>query len=278
MRWIAVCLWVGVAGAALAQSVTVYSEFTRTDPFGKVIRADRGAAEPREILSPAAARGAVSSFHVVVEGDPLDSFTLQVAQNPDNAVKVTAYRERYLKSGDEWVPDVLESVSLPYDGRLMNLDIPRQTAQAFWIDMWVEHNARVERIKVEPQVYMQGGWIRYPMEVRITSAALGGERSTTHAGAESVDDATSVSALRAWVSTQCNPKENKAPEPALSIRNFIARNAGQDVRFAGGVMPSQLLRALGISDRAAFCRAGAKGFSSPEEYLRTRDLLIGARD
>ena len=55
---------------AAAQTVTVYSEFTRIDPFGDVVRADPGAKPPREILSPAIPRNAVSSFHIVVEGSP----------------------------------------------------------------------------------------------------------------------------------------------------------------------------------------------------------------
>src|ERR1017187_5385935 len=63
-------LLIAAAAIAAAQTVTVYSEFTRVDPFGQVVRADRGANEPREILSPAIARNALSSFHVVVEGRP----------------------------------------------------------------------------------------------------------------------------------------------------------------------------------------------------------------
>lgn len=270
-----------MAALAAAQTVTVYSEFTRTDPFGKVIRADRGAADPREILSPGAPRGALSSFHVVVEGDPLDSYTFQVAQNPENAVKVTAYRERYVKSGEEWIPDGLEPVTLPFDGKLMDPDIPRQTAQSFWVDIWVDRNAKVERIKVEPQVYIGGGWVRYPMEVRITQTALSGERAAMRMGAESVTEPTSISALRAWVSVVCEPKENKtaAAQASLSVRSLIARNAAQDARFAAGAPPPQLLRAVGAADRAAFCKgAAAKGFASPEDYLRIRDVLISARE
>lgn len=267
-----------MAVVAAAQTVTVYSEFTRVDPFGKVVRADRGAAEPREILSPGAPRGALSSFRVVVEGDPLDSYTFQVAQNPENAVKVTAYRERYVKSGEEWVPDGLEQVTLPYDGKLMDPEIPRQTAQSFWVDVWVDRNAKVERIKVEPQVYIGGGWVRYPMEVRITQAALGGARPVARMGAESVTEPSSVSAVRAWVSAVCEPKGAGAQAP-LSVRSLIARNAAQDVRFAAGTPPASLLRVLGFSDGAAFCKgAAAKGFASPEDYLRIRDVLISARE
>lgn len=277
MRAIALVLCGGLAVAA-GQTLTVYSEFTRVDPFGKVVGPDRGSAEPREILSPGIPRGAVSSFHIVVEGEPGAPYSLHVAQNPENAVRVTAYKERYTKSGSEWIPDGLDLTPLPYDGKLASADIPGQTAQGFWIDMWVDRNAAVERVKVEPQLYIDGGWIRYPIEARITSVALGGAEPPIRTGAKSLTDPSSDSALLVWVGVQCNPKENAKPEQVLSIRNLIARNAGQDVRFAGGSSPQQLLRTVGVADRAAFCRAGKFKLASPEEYLRIRDSLTGARE
>jgi hypothetical protein len=264
---------------AAAQIVTVYSEFSRIDPYGKVIRADRGSSEPREILSPAVPRGAFSSFHLVVEGEPGGSYTVQIALNPVDAVKITAFRQRYAKVADEWVPDGLEPVTLPHDGRLASAQIPDQTAQAFWIDMWVERDATVQRIKVEPQVYHGGGWIRYPMEVRVTSPSLGvaGPRGPG-LGAGSLGDPSSASAISAWVMSQCNPGEKKGSDSGLSIRNLIARNAEQDVRLAGGSAPPELFRLLGVSSRAGFCRPGSAKLATPEDYLRVRDLLVGARE
>lgn len=267
--------WIGAA----AQTVTVYSEFSRVDPYGRIVKMDRGPAEPREILSPAVARGAFSSFHLVVEGNPGDSYTIHVAQNPEEAVKITAYRQRYTKAGGDWAPDGLEPVTLPYDGRLANALIPDQTAQAFWIDMWVDRNATVERIKVEPQAYMGTGWIRYPMEVRIMAASLGAAQGGAPGfGAASADEPSVASAIRAWVISQCNPNEKNKPEPLLSIRNLIARNAAQDVRLAGGSAPPELFRMMGVGGRAGLCRPGAPKIAAPEDYLRVRDSLIGARD
>ena len=46
-----------------AQPLTVFSEFARIDATGKVT----SPADPREILSPALARNAFSSFQIVVE-------------------------------------------------------------------------------------------------------------------------------------------------------------------------------------------------------------------
>ncbi len=265
----------------MAQDVRVYSEFTRIDPFGQPVRADRGAVPPREILSPAFPRGAVSSFHVVVEGSPGERVSFQVAQNPENFAKVTAYREHYTKSGDEWIPDLLEPVQLPFDTQIpvAGTAVPGQSAVAFWVDFEVSRGARVRRVKIEPQVYIRDGWVQYPMEVRIREAALGGPAAKAYRGAADIASPSANSALAAWRDALCGLSDEKdaGPQP-LTIRNFIARNAGQDVRFAGMTAPPQLLRGLSVRDRAAFCRNARLTLAAPEDYLRIRDALIGARE
>ena len=163
------------AGAvvASAQEVKVYSELTRIDPFGEVVRADRGGT-PREILSPAIPRNGYSTFRVVVLGAPGTEFTFHAGQNPENAVGLTLYREAYVRSDQEWIPDRLERVQVPYQGRLATEGIPGQTAQSFLMDLHVDRNAPVRRIKVEPQVWMVDRWLTYPMEVRVVAATLPG--------------------------------------------------------------------------------------------------------
>jgi hypothetical protein len=275
-----VVVMIALVVPAPAQTLTVYSEFTRTDPFGKPVRADRGPEPPREILSPAVARGAVSSFHVVVEGSPGEPFTLQVAQNPDAAFTVTAYRELYTKRGAEWIPDELEPVSLPYDSRIgADGAIPGQTAVAFWVDLAVRSTAPVRRVKVEPQAYMRDGWVRYPMEVRVRNTRLGPAPMPAYAGVPDVLAPSGQSALAAWRSALCGGAsgDSKAQQP-LSVRSLIARNSGQDVRLAGTTLPPELLRLLGVSNRDGFCGSGKLALSGQEDYLRVRDLLIGARE
>src|ERR1700735_5555602 len=46
-----------------AQSVKIYSEVQRIDPFGQIVPIDR-SDHPREILSPALLRNAHSTFHI----------------------------------------------------------------------------------------------------------------------------------------------------------------------------------------------------------------------
>jgi hypothetical protein len=129
----------------------VYSEFARIDAKGKVTV----PAEPREILSPALARNAWESFQIVVEpSDATLPWQLYVAQNPENAVAVTLYRE----SGDK-----LEKVSQPVSGT---------GVQIFWMDIYTAKTAPAERIKVEPQLHINNDWVIYPMEGRVMDAIV----------------------------------------------------------------------------------------------------------
>jgi hypothetical protein len=259
-----------------AQSVSVYSELTRIDPRGQPVRADRGVQSPREILSPAIARNAMASFQMVVEGQPEQPYTFQVVQNPDNAVRITVYRERYSRVGDEWVPDALEPVPAPFDGRFGDGRVDGQTAQTFWVDVFADRTAPVRRIRIEAQAYLGDGWIVYPLEVRVRPAMMGKSPLGNPAAVEDISRPLTASAIAAWRGALCGSSEvRNQRESALTIRDFIARNAAQDVRFAGGVPPASLLSLTGATDRATFCR-GARPVRGGEEYLRIRDALIGA--
>ena len=138
------------SSAAWAQSLRVYSEFAQIDATGKVT----APAEPREILSPAIARNAFSSFQVVVDVPSGTPYQLYVAQNPENAVEVTLYRE----NGDK-----LEKVEQPVSG---------DATQVFWMDLWTARDAPVQRIKVEPQLHVNNDWVIYPMEARVMEATV----------------------------------------------------------------------------------------------------------
>src|SRR5688500_18711949 len=89
--------------ACLGQRVHVYSPLTRIDPTGQVVKADRGKTQPRHILSPGFPRNAFSSVRVVVDLDKPEAYTLDVGQNPENAVKATLYREVFVETADGWI-------------------------------------------------------------------------------------------------------------------------------------------------------------------------------
>ncbi len=150
MKTAALLLLMSASFAANAQPLRVYSEFAKIDAAGKVT----APAEPREILSPAIARNAFSSFQVVVDVPRGTPYQLYIAQNPENAVEVTLYRE----NGDK-----LERVEQPVSGN---------ATQVFWMDLWTARDSPVQRIKVEPQLHVNNDWVIYPMEARVMAATV----------------------------------------------------------------------------------------------------------
>lgn len=262
-----------LASLAGAQSLTVYSEFQRVDSLGKIVAADRGA-EPREILSPAAARGAFASFHVAVSVPPGTSFTLYVGQNPEDAVRVTLYKELYEQHGGEWIPDKLEHVELPYAGQL---EMAGQTTQAFWMDMWVDADSPVRRIKVEPQLNVGGHWVTYPMEVRVMAATVP-EGQYPAGPAPAVDAPADSAALGVLASYVCGGEQPHVVAGGTRIGELSARNAWQDMALASNLPKETLWSWIGAADRKAWCRAPSHPPDAGAEwYLRIRDRLFQPR-
>src|SRR5689334_12690929 len=97
------------AAAAAAQTVEIYSEFDRPDPFGGIVPLDR-PARPREILSPAVARNAFTSFHIAVTVPANESYLLYVVPNPISACRVSLYKEHFVRTAAGWIPDKLTQV------------------------------------------------------------------------------------------------------------------------------------------------------------------------
>ena len=219
--------------AAWAQPLRVYSEFAKIDATGRVT----APAEPREILSPAIARNAFSSFQVVVDVPRGTSYQLYVAQNPENAVDVTLYRE----DGDK-----LERVEQPVSGN---------STQIFWMDLWTARDAPVARIKVEPQLHVNNDWVIYPMEARVVSAIVPdiGRFSTSRPAQEVMGNYL------------CNRPDVSITNEARSVFSSRDRNAQQDVKLAAPVK-DELLRLFGSCD--------APPSPDPEWYLRIRDYLL----
>jgi hypothetical protein len=231
--WVKTVLFLLFAVAASSQPLRVYSEFARIDATGKVT----APAEPREILSPAIVRNGFSSFQVVVDVPKGTPYQLYVAQNPENSVVVTLYRE----NGDK-----LEPVTQPASG---------DTTQVFWMDLWTARDAPVQRIKVEPQLHVNNDWVIYPMEARVVSAI--------------VPDIGRFSAGRPAQEVMgnylCNRPDVSITNEARSVFTSRERNAQQDVNLAAPVK-DELLKLFGSCD--------APPSPDPEWYLRIRDYLL----
>lgn len=230
--------FLAMAVSLCATELRVYSEFARIDASGEVT----APANPREILSPAIARNAFTSFQVVVQAAKGAHYTLYVSQNPPDAVRVTLYRE----AGDR-----LEQVALPYQG---------EGTQVLWMDLWAERGAPVRRIKVEPQLEINNDWMVYPMEVRVMDA-------TAPDGPWLEGSATPPEVMQSFL---CGTQLEPAPAGAPSIARLRFRNAQQDLALASRISKEGLRAMFGIT-----CDAAPPG--EAEWYLRIRDYLYRLR-
>jgi len=237
--WVKTVLFLLFAVAAWSQPLRVYSEFARIDAAGKVT----APAEPREILSPAIVRNGYSSFQVVVDVPKGTPYQLYIAQNPENSVVVTLYRE----NGDK-----LEPVTQPASG---------DTTQVFWMDLWTARDAPVARIKVEPQLHVNNDWVIYPMEARVMEATVEGSRRSGGTEMEA------VGLMRQYL---CSPglSIDSGVEQGLTLRSLRSRNGFQDLTLTRLVPKTTLQEVFGS------CTAFP---SDPEWYLRIRDYLLRLR-
>ena len=238
MKW---ALLLGLAAASLlAQSVQVYSEFAQLNDAGEVVAPEN----PREVLSPAVPRNAFSSFQLAIQVPHGVKFLVYIGQNPDNAAKVTLYR----RDGGKLVPIVV-----PYEG---------VSSEVLWMDLWVDANAPVRRVKIEPQIGIGGDWVPYPMEVRVMEARIPDQP------APGPGVALSFEVMRAFLcGTKMPPPASRVPIGA----ELLFRNAQQDVALAAAssvALRAELKQAMG--------GCGATPPADPEFYLRLRDLLLRA--
>ena len=227
-----------MAGAAFAQSVEVYSEFARLNGAGEVLAPEN----PREILSPAVARNAFSTFQIAIRVPKATEYHVYIGQNPPEAVKVTLYR----RTGEK-----LERVDLPYTS---------DTSQVYWVDVWVDSTAPERRIKLEPQVAVNGDWVTYPMEVRVSNPTAP-DRVVPGAGF-----ASAFEVMQAFV---CGGKLRPIAGRVPIGTELQFRNAQQDIALAAqssAAQREQLKKVLG----------GCSGRppEDPEVYLRVRDLFF----
>jgi hypothetical protein len=281
-------LLLALAGVAGAQSIRVSTEFERIDPFGNVVEADRAAA-PREVLSPALARNAFTTFQVVVEPGGRPS-TLFIAQNPEGAVDVTLYRAVFRHEGNAWIPDRLVPVKLGENGEADPIEpqVPGQKVLVYWMDVWVRPDAPVRRSRLELQVASGDRWTIYPLELRAQEA-----RPMTQPAAErpavkvepAVSAPSSASALWVLRAYACGAGAVPVAGSPGTVRGLIRRNALQDQALARSLEHSlgratlmrEMLATLGARDRAAWCRDPKTPPELGAEWvLRVRDYLYKA--
>ncbi len=209
-------------------------------------------------------------------------FSLHVGQNPDGFLGVTVYKEIFVQRGGEWIPDGLERVTLPYTGRLPDLEraIPGQTTVVFLMELWTPRDAAMIRTKVEPQLHVNERWITYPMEVRILPAVVPDLQATGLMSAAGVGDPADLTARAALRTYLCNSPPGDAAAPG-TLRGLIARDVRQDIALArsiekmpGSILLPEILKLAGSTDSAKWCQAPVFPRDlGPEWYLRLRDAL-----
>ena len=251
-----------LAAAAAAQDVRVLSEFRRGDASGQVIAIDRGGS-PREILSPAIPRTAFSSFRLVISVPAGTDVWLEIGQNPEDAVAITLY--------EEGAGGALRTVPMPYKTKLA----AGVGTVSLWMDMWAKADAVVDRIKVEPQLYSEGRWFTYPMEVRVTDPVV---PAVKLAPAAAPADAPADAAVRALLRERfCGEKPAATGAVPPTIWHLTRRNATQDLALVSAdVARATLMKVTGAPTIAQWCSAPPPSPNGPEWYLRFRDAVYRA--
>ena len=254
--------------------IKVISEFQRIDPFGQTVKEDVQDTQ-REILSPAVARNAVASFRVVVDIPAGQQYYLHVGLNPENSVQVKVYKEVFQHQDDgRWIPDELKPVNLPYLGKIGEQGITGQKVDTFWLDIHVPKDAKVERIKVDPQLWVDERWLSYPMEVRVVATQVDGSLPSP-GGSAPTNFPVDASAQRVWRRKFCSISEISRPQNTLTIRSLVERNARQDAALRSQLIVQDFARLLGIEDASQLCsEAYVPSPRGPENYLRLRDRIL----
>ena len=276
------CILLAASFLASAEKVHVYSPFTRIGPDGEVVKPDRGSATPRHILSPGVPRNAFSSFRIVVELDKPGGYFLEIAQNPENAVKATLYRENWIETPQGYIPDTLTRVSIPYQGFATDFRLPGQHVVSFWLDMWVDENAPVDRVKVEPQLWPESvkDWIIYPMEVRVQQPVVPSVDNAPLPALPALTAPADAAAFPFLQSLICGMefKREAAEERGQSNnRQLLRRNIAQQAALAKSVDAKSLFaKAIQLPDPQPWCKKPVTPPAGPEWYLRFRDSVYRA--
>lgn len=256
-----------VAVCAAAQPIRVYSEFERIDPFGNIVAADR-AETPREILSPGLARNAFASFMVAVTPRSGRPSSLFIAQNPPNSVAASLYRAVFVRRGADWIPDGLVPAAISAGGQADEPveQVPGQTTQVYWMDLWVDGDAPVRRTRFELQLHDGERWTIYPLELRLL--AVRAPRTSGPLEALAPLEAPSAESARAPL---CGLGSRSIEGPP-TIRSMIRRNARQDAAIASTLDKKTVAEGL-----SAWCRSPAPPRAlGAEWYLKARDFLYRA--
>jgi hypothetical protein len=163
MKQLLLLAWMG--GVAMGAGLEALPEYLRPDPFGGIVGVDGGGPGSfRNSIELAGARGGYVSFHLVVKIPEGGAYTLGL-----DYPGADLHREWFhlTEAGKNYYPDALIPVRAPYQSRLPEPDnrVERQTAQAFWVDIWIPFDARPGVL--EGQATLEAGGTRRVLPIRV---------------------------------------------------------------------------------------------------------------
>ena len=145
------------------------------------MEADRtpGAASAHAVALETA-RAAYASCHLVVALDAGGDYQLEVKPFPkETGIEVDLFREwfHYLPALKQYYPDALIPAPTPYRSRLPESDnrIPKQTVQAFWLDLWAPANATPGAYETTAILRAGGKVVQLPVKLKVLAAVVPAE-------------------------------------------------------------------------------------------------------
>ncbi len=158
--------------------------FLRSDPFGAIVAPDRSGADLASTIYDAqhrimltGSRGGYVSFHLVVKLPLPGLYTLDVKiSDPTNKVQIDLFREWFhlTDSDKHYYPDALIPVHSTYSSRLPEPDnrIPQQTAQAFWVDVYIAPDAHPGTLSGSATLKAGTKMMTLPIQVTVLASVI----------------------------------------------------------------------------------------------------------
>jgi hypothetical protein len=171
-------LFAALAAASCEAAVEIVAlpEYHRPDPFGGIVEPDRGSgAELRSTITLRGARGGYVSCHLIVKRPEGGAYSLAL-ESGSSSLDPELYREwfHFTDSNSSYYPDALIPVASPYRSQLPEPDnkVPQQTAQAFWLDVWIPKNAVAGSSELRAVAQAGGSRATLSIRVEVINAAV----------------------------------------------------------------------------------------------------------
>ncbi len=163
-------------GQANAADLTVLPAYVRADPFGQIVEADRSArVQPAARIELTSARDAYASCRLLVTSPQPVSYSLKVS----GPLETSLYREwfHYLPRSKRYYPDALVPTPANVRAELPAADnrIASQTAQSYWLDIWIPATVRPGAYTVDAVLESGGVKSTLPVRIQVLDAAVPAE-------------------------------------------------------------------------------------------------------